>query len=479
MTIVRAPEREKAPINPSSSGLFRAFWRWHFYASFLVVPLLLLLAVTGLIYLFRFQLEPMLNAQMSATASAELRQPYAAQQAAVQEAYPDATVLMMAEGRTEERATSFTVIEADGSTRDVFVDPWTAKVTGSLNPDTTLSGYAVRLHGDLMSGKKGDALIELAACWAIVMALTGYYLFFRGWRARKRRLASKVPGAKLRSRHGVIGAVTGIGLLFLLVSGLPWTGFWGEKVQQLATNQGTSLWSLDPGAESTPGSVLDESLPHSHAHEVPWGAGKSEVPESEGNQSEGHGTVADLDTAVAVAEREGLKHPLTVALPDGEGGVFSAIGYAFHDPSQEKTVHIDQFGGQVVATYGYDDYPALAKIVTQGIGLHEGRSLGLVSFWGSALMCAFVIASCITGPFMWWRRRPKKAANLGAPRGKMPMRATPWLMVRARGLGDGFAAVWRFPDRDLPARSARRTPGPGAEPMVRHRERGLEVRESR
>ena len=29
------------------------------------------------------------------------------------------------------------------------------------------------------------------------------------------------------------------------------------------------------------------------------------------------------------------------------------------------------------ATYGYDDYPLLAKVVSQGIGLHEGRSLGL------------------------------------------------------------------------------------------------------
>jgi uncharacterized iron-regulated membrane protein len=224
--------------------------------------------------------------------------------------------------------------------------------------------------------------------------------------------------------------VTGIGLLFLLVSGLPWTGFWGEKVQRLATNQGTSLWSTDPGAESTPGSTLDESLPHSHAHEAPWGAGKSEVPESEG-----HGTVADLDTVVTVADREGLQHPLTVALPDGEGGVFSAIGYAFNDPSEEKTVHIDQYGGQVVATYGYGDYPALAKVVTQGIGLHEGRSLGLLSLWAAALMCLAVITSCITGPFMWWRRRPAKSANLGAPRGKLPVRATPWLLVGLVGLG--------------------------------------------
>ena len=79
---------------------------------------------------------------------------------------------------------------------------------------------------------------------------------------------------------------------------------------------------------------------------------------------------------------------MTVALPAADDGVFSVIGYAFDAPSDERTVHVDRFGGEVVSTYGFDDYPALAKVVSQGIGLHEGRSLGLWSFWGSALMCA-------------------------------------------------------------------------------------------
>ena len=43
------PEVDLAPTprEPRTSGLFRAFWRWHFYASLLVLPVLLVLAVTG------------------------------------------------------------------------------------------------------------------------------------------------------------------------------------------------------------------------------------------------------------------------------------------------------------------------------------------------------------------------------------------------------------------------------------------------
>ena len=94
---------------------------------------------------------------------------------------------------------------ADGATRDVYVSPYGPEVLGSLNPDTTLSGYAIRLHGELMAGPWGDHVIELGACWAVVMAITGYYLFVRGWRARRRARTAGRPGAKLRSRHGLIG----------------------------------------------------------------------------------------------------------------------------------------------------------------------------------------------------------------------------------------------------------------------------------
>lgn len=420
VAVTPAPVPEHTGTAPSrraqGAGLFRAFWRWHFYASAFVVPVILLLAVTGLVYLFRFQLEPLLQPELytaEPASSTQITQPYSAQQAAVEREYPGSTVVSMAEPREEGRPTIFSIERADGSATDVFVNPYGAEVLGDLNPDTTLSGYAVRLHGDLMSGRWGDYVIELGACWAIVMALTGYYLFFKNRRARAR--------VRLRRRHGRTGLFVGAGLLLLIVTGLPWTGFWGEKVQTFATQQGSSMWSMDTGAISDPTSTLDQSLPHSHAVEVPWGQGKNEVPRSTGD-----GSVASIDTAVAVAAGEGLRRPMTIALPADDQGVFSVIGYAFDDPAAEKTVHVDRYGGKVISTYGFADYPLLAKVVSQGIGVHEGRSFGRVNFWLTAAFCVAVIFMCVTGPLMWWRRRPQ--GRLGAPRGSMPLRSTPWLV---------------------------------------------------
>jgi uncharacterized iron-regulated membrane protein len=422
---------------PTPSGLFRAFWRWHFYASFVVVPIFAVLAVTGLIYLLRFQLEPLMHAElMKADAPAGQDLPYVLsdQLTLVEDAYPDAEIGLIREGREADDTTAFAVTGEDGSTVDVFVDPWRGEVLGSLDPDTTLSGYAIRVHADLMAGLFGDRLIEIAVCWAIVMSLTGYYLFFAGRKARLRRRAKKAPGSKLRSRHALIGSVAGIGLLAMVATGLPWTGFWGAKVQELATTAGTSLWSLDHGAQSEPGSRLDESLPHSHAvREVPWAQGATEVPSSDPESR--RGSVANVDTAVFVAEEEGLAHPMTIVLPSGEDGVFSVIGDAFADPSRERTVHVDRFSGEVRSDYGFADYPLVAKAVSQGIGLHEGRSLGLVSFWGSLLFCLAVLFMCVTGPLMWWRRRPSRSGSVGAPRGRMPVRATWWLVSALVVLG--------------------------------------------
>ncbi|HKY58185.1 MAG TPA: PepSY domain-containing protein [Aeromicrobium sp.] len=408
-------------------GLFRAFWRWHFYAAFLVVPIFAMLSLTGLIYLFRFQVEPVIHADVmrieAPPTSAKSMPPLDPQLDLVQRAYPDDKVGLVREGREPNDSNVFSMERPDGSTRDVFVNPWEMKVLGSLDPDRTLSGYAVRLHGDLMAGRWGDGLIEIAACWAIVMALSGYYLYWAGRSARLKRRAKEVSGAALRHWHATVGLLTGVGLLFMVFTGLPWTGFWGDKTQELATMNGTSFWSTDPGAASKPGSTLDESLPHSHAVEVPWAQGATTVPSS-GRQD---GSFADIDTAVAVGERQGLRHPFSIVPPDSRTGVYSVMGDAFHDPSRERTVHVDQYSGEVRDDYGFSDYPLLAKTVSQGIGLHEGRSLGLFSFAASALFCLAVLALCITGPLMWWRRRPAKAGSVGAPRGRLPIRATWWL----------------------------------------------------
>lgn len=493
-TTVGAPERQTDPAAPSPrpssqarrprTQLFAEMWRWHFYASFLVVPVLALLAVTGLIYLFRFQLEPALHPDLmhvdprpGVNAASYDDQREVVEQALDADRLSGAYIVSMTEPRDAESPTRFTVTLPDESSRDYFVDPYRLDVLGSLNPDTTLSGTAVLLHGELMTGKVGDAVIELDACWAIVMALTGYYLFVRGWRSRARatrqartdaaalRRASTpaLTSARVRQTHAVVGAAAGVAVLGLLISGLPWTGFWGERVQQLATTQGRSLWADDHGGASQPTTTMDESLPHSHATDVPWGLGESERPTSDLGGFQG--TVANLDTAAVVADQTGLRHPYTVLLPDTPEGTFAVIGYAFDDPGQERTVHVDRYTGAAAGTYGYADYAGVAKVVSQGIALHEGRSLGLVNMVLSAAMCLGILFLCLSGPSCGGAAAPEVPDASAPPRPATARRntRTGGRPRRARGVPAALRRLAGPPRADRPARP---TPRAAAQPMA-------------
>jgi uncharacterized iron-regulated membrane protein len=49
-------------ISAAPSPLYRAIWRWHFYAGLMVIPFMMLLAVTGGVYLFKDELNRILYA---------------------------------------------------------------------------------------------------------------------------------------------------------------------------------------------------------------------------------------------------------------------------------------------------------------------------------------------------------------------------------------------------------------------------------
>lgn len=429
------PARRKRP----NGGLFRAFWRWHFYASFLVIPVLLVLASTGLIYLLRFQIEPVLHAdvmKVDVPANAQ-RLSYDEQAASLLKAYPDGRIAAVLEPSAANRSTDFSLSTAapgtpsweDDTVREVYVNPYTGDVLGELDPDKTLSGWAKNTHGDMMLGTSGQYILELGACWAVVMAITGYYLYWRGRAARARRKVAKAAGAALRHRHATVGAFVGVGLLLLIVSGLPWTVWWGAKAQEFATNHQTSFWSEDPGAQSA-APTLDASVPHSH--NVPWGEGKSEVPTSTPEPEAAR--PIGLDAALATADEAGFRHPMTVIPPADDSGVYSVLSYAFNSPGHESALHIDQFSGKPLSEFGYAQYGALAKVVGQGIALHEGRRFGVLNQIVSGLFCVAVIFMCLAGPLMWWRRRPK-GASMGAPRGRLNVKTGPFAVVGLVALG--------------------------------------------
>ncbi|MCJ0700582.1 PepSY domain-containing protein [Frigoribacterium faeni] len=417
---------------------FAAFWRWHFYGSIIVIPVLFILSISGLTYMFRAEVDSFTHPgvlTVTAPEDAE-RASLSSQEAAVRDAFPDREVLSVVDA-VGDRSTVFVTERADGVGSNVYVDPYSTTVTGDLTENELVSNWAERIHGDLLLGDEqiGDRIVELGASWAIVLTITGFIIFFLGRRPRGAARAKKVPGSRLRGMHAIAGLPVGLGILMLVVSGLPWTGVWGSLAEQVAAGDGGSLWGADPGAESTLGDLIEDT----NGTTAPAGWAIAGGPLG---TSQGAGSMISIDEAVAAARDEGAPEPYSIVYPEGDDGVFSVMGSQWNDngnPSEsdvalEKTVHVDQYTGDVAGTYGYDDFSATAKTVSQGVALHEGRRFGTVNTVLTVLFCLAVMFLCISGPLMWWTRRGR-ASGLSAPRAALPVWSSRVLLIAMVALG--------------------------------------------
>lgn len=427
-------------------GLYRAVWRWHFYAGLFVIPILVTLAVTGMIYLFKPQLEPLLYHDLMRVPVPDGARavPYADQIAAVERAYPNATVARVvtpiaADASTEVFVT--TVPEGERSPfgnpgdRAVYVDPYTGKVLGALVTSDMFMDNVRDLHGELMAGPWGDRIVELVASWAVVLTATGYSLWWRGRHSRAKQRAGARGRSLIRNRHARIGALTGAVLAFFIISGLPWSDLWGNNFQKLATATKANYPELsDAASTSIPPLTRDLAGGDNGA---PWATEQLPVPSSDpgaghtghgGAGATGHtaGVTGGVATPIGVDRVAGIftarthpRHGFTVLMPEGETGVYSVFTTTPNNPEEAEYTNIDQYSGKVLGSYGFGDYGVLAKGVEEGIALHEGRRFGAVNLLANLALCLGVLFMAITGPMMWWRRRPKGGpaeAGFTAPR---------------------------------------------------------------
>jgi uncharacterized iron-regulated membrane protein len=445
-----------AAVAPASGALYRAVWRWHFYAGLVAAPFALWLAFTGALYLWKPQYEEwryrdLLNVPAVATsAGGQTALSAEAQLAAARAAYPKLTAVQFIPafqpGRTAEVQFGS---RGSGEKISVFVNPATAAIVGERRESDRLMTTIHDLHGSLLAGRTGEIVIELAASWMFVLLLTGFYLWwprpkFTVWGFLLPRLRGEGRTSRVfwRDLHAVPAVWFSAGALFLLATGLPWTkvgGAWlrtvsaamgeGSPKESAASAHRSELTGWSPPLRAGVAQKIDAlaSAPAGHeGHEMP--AAKS-APLPPGVKTPPR---ISLDRAMAIAAERGVPQPYAIALPAGPAGVMSAMS----DRNQAFTrtyLHLDQYSGRVLADVRYGDYGLVGKFFLWGIIAHEGQLFGLLNQILGTLACAGVFLMAASGLALWWQRKPGR--RLAAP-------ASERTLPRPVVLGTGLLALF-------------------------------------
>jgi uncharacterized iron-regulated membrane protein len=402
----------------SHNRLYRAIWRWHFYAGLFVAPFLIMLAVTGLLMIWFTSIAPEFGERMTLAKSDTILS--ISKQADIAKAnYPDAKIGQYIVPYTDENPAIFRIDGKDAK-RMVAVDPYAGKVVNDRLQEGTWNSFFTNLHGKLLIGENGgfgDLLIEVAASLGIISLVTGLYLWFPKGSITAKTL---IPQFALRGRafwkslHETLGLWISVVLLFFLVSGLAWTTVWGGKMVQ--------AWSTFPAEkwDNVPTSNVDHaSMNHGATKEVPWALEQTPLPasgSSAGISGVPEGAPVVLDSIVALGRAKGLEGRFQVSVPQDEKAVWTisqdSQSYDSATPMEDRTIHVDQYTGKILAEVGFADYSLGGKSMAIGIALHEGQ----LGWWNIALnssFCLLVMAVAASGVVMWWKRRP--VGSMSAP----------------------------------------------------------------
>lgn len=411
------------PAANTAGSLSRSFytttWRWHFYAGLYVVPFMIMLAVTGMIMLWSSVLVGRDGERYHSVVPAGQTLAVSAQADAAASAVPGGTLVQYIVPRTPAEPAVFRV-NTDTQSMMVAVDPYRGTVLGSWERRNGLYDLANVIHGTLLIGDIGDRLIEIAAGFAIVLIVTGIYLWWpRDGRGLARSLVPQFSGRSRqvwKSLHQTVGIYISIVMLAFLVSGLSWAGIWGEKMTQAWSTFPAEKWDNVPLSDAT-----HASMNHGGIKQVPWTLEQTPMPAS--GSHAGHAAIAggqpvDVDSVVAFARSAGFDGRFQLSFPSGEDGVWTiardTMSNDSADPLSDRTMHLDRYTGNVLVDVGFADYGLAGKAMAVGIALHEG-DMGLWNLTLNTLFCLAIIFLSVSGVVMWWKRRPSGANRLVAP----------------------------------------------------------------
>lgn len=400
---------------------YRAVWRWHFYAGLFSIPFIVMLAVSGAIYLFKPQVEAWLDRPYDHLALTGHPSSAEAHVTAALAAVPGSKLFAYELPNVPEAATRV-IVQRDSDRTRVYVHPESLEILNIVREDDRFMPIMSKLHGELLLGNIGSAIVELAASWTIFMIVTGLYLW---WPRARRSLGGivyprLVRGSRVfwRDWHAVTGFWISSLTLFLLLTGLPWAKVWGEYFKEVRRLTGTAVaqqdWKVGAARPENTQAISVEHMDHSSASE--GHPGTAEIPPD----------YSAIDRLIEIVRPLNLAPPVLISPPAKGASTWTAKSDAQNRLLRVNLV-LDSATGAILKREDFKDRHFLDRVVAVGVAAHEGQLfgwpnqlLGLLTAGGLLLLVTSAVA-------MWWRRRPYGV--LGAPQALENPRRSLGLMV--------------------------------------------------
>jgi len=374
---------------------YRTFWRWHFYAGLVCIPFIIILSITGPIYLFKPQIEAAIDAKYDHLLFDGAPQSAETMVKAAVAAVPGSRFKAIEVRPDPHDAARVIVLKGNDKIR-VYVHPKSLKILKQVPESARFMEVVKTIHGELFAGRFGQVIVELAACWAIVMILTGLYLW---WPRNAKNEAKGVAGLLYprlnmgkrifwRDIHAVIGIYISALALFLLLTGLPWTYVWGNAFKSVR--------------------ALANPAPVTQA----WSQGRADEKRALKAEGTAPADLGRLDALLDTARALNLPAPVTLSAP-AKGDTLWKLASDTGNRPQRVTMMIDPAMLEVISRENFADKKPLDQAVGYGIAVHEGQLFGPLNQALGVLTALGLLTLCISAVVMWWQRRP--GHTLGAP----------------------------------------------------------------
>lgn len=364
------------PAPSTASRRIVLLWRLHVWAALLLSPLLLLVTLTGLLYVFTPQIETLRHGHLLRVQPGTQQQPLAQQMAAAQAQIPSGWQLhslILPQAATDSLQLLYRppVVAHGGPGQShhaghglwLYVDPWRAVLLGQLPEQEQFNVWARQLHSRFLLGDSWRWLSELAASWLLFLLLSGVYMCWLRRAQFLRQLRQPGPGrAGWLLAHWLPGVSLAALTLIMVTTGITWSAWAGSGIR----------WLRDISGQAPP-------RPPAHLHSQP-------------------GAPLALEQIVARARQLQPDLRLQLQRPAHADGTWKISSADRTQPRRQFELRLDAVSGEPLYFAGWAEQTAFSRATAIGIPFHRGE----LGWWNQALLLLFglsVLWSLLSG----WR----------------------------------------------------------------------------